>query len=111
MLQRIMGCGAKSVEAVENDDTVRISVDYAGGQSAVVDLIHDNWVYGGILLGGGRDAAFEVNFTPLCSAELRKVADFFNGTPSPVELEDTLEVMAMLDAAEKSVQTGLRITL
>jgi len=39
------------------------------------------------------------------------VADFFRGGPAPVAMEDTLEVMALLDAAERSYQSGREETL
>ena len=40
------------------------------------------------------------------SDELVEVSKFFNGGESPVPMEDTLEIMAMLDAAAASAVSG-----
>jgi predicted dehydrogenase len=37
---------------------------------------------------------------------LNEIAKFFRGGPAPVDMEDTLEVMNMLDAAARSAKSG-----
>jgi predicted dehydrogenase len=46
------------------------------------------------------------DFTRAYTEQLLAVREFFRGGPPPVAAEDALEVMAMLDAAERSFASG-----
>ena len=106
MLVRTMGSGAKSLHAVTKDNIITVNVKYPEGRMGRVDLNPDDWTYKGTLYGHGNEASFTIDFGPVYSAELREIAAFFKGATAPVSLKDTLEVMALLDAADKSAASG-----
>lgn len=41
------------------------------------------------------------------SDQLVEIVQFFKGAEHPLEIEDTLEIMSMLDAAERSSHSGV----
>ncbi|MDH7481447.1 MAG: Gfo/Idh/MocA family oxidoreductase [Armatimonadota bacterium] len=106
MLERAMGRGAIAVTARRDGAGVVAIVDYPEGVRGVVELNEGSWIYGGCLRTKDKAEPFVVNMARAYSDELELVGKFFQGGDVPVEMEDTLEVMAMLDAAERSVQSG-----
>ncbi|NLE28311.1 MAG: Gfo/Idh/MocA family oxidoreductase [Phycisphaerae bacterium] len=111
MLQRAMGRGAKSLFAYENADGVTAIVKYPGNRSAVAELRNDGWVYGGVLRMVETGTSYFVDMGRAYSDLLVEIEKFFRTGKSPVEIEDTLEVMAMLDATQKSVHSGKEETI
>jgi hypothetical protein len=106
MLQRIMGRGAVGVFARGDKAGVVAIVEYPDDRRGVVELTNEAYFYGGCLRDVERGVQFRVDSGAIYSKELRMIKDFFNGAKTPVEFEDTLEVMAMLDAADRSVDSG-----
>lgn len=106
MLQRAMGSGAQSVYARKDSAGVVATVEYGGGRRGVVEMSEDTSVYGGCLRSSSEAVPFVVDAKTIFRAELMKVIDFFNGSPAPVDFADTLEIMSMLDAAERSTISG-----
>ncbi len=51
-------------------------------------------------------APFVVDMGRAYSDLLAEIVKFFKGAKPPVKLDDTLEIMGMLDAAERSTQSG-----
>jgi hypothetical protein len=81
-------------------------VEYADAKRGVVELNEGSWLYGGCLRVKDKAAPYIVNMSRAYSDELVLVEKFFRGGEPPVAMEDALEVMAMLDAAERSVTSG-----
>lgn len=106
MLERTMGKGALRVFTVKDPSGVTVVVEYPGKKHAVVELIEDAYVYGGVLRNKEKSFPFVVDMSKAYSDLLSEIGKFFAGNNAPLYMEDTLEVMSMLDAAEKSFKSG-----
>lgn len=111
MLQRALGRGAAKVFARRDCAGVVTVVEYGDGRRGVVELTEGAYNYGGFLRGQGQSRPFVVDGRRLYSDQLEVVHRFFRGEEPPLQLEDTLEVMALLDAAERSSQSGAEVVL
>lgn len=111
MLERAMGMGAKSVFARKDDAGVIAIVDYPDARRGVVELTTGVYSYGGLVRDKKTVFPFIADTKRLYTVELEHVVEFFRGGPPAASMEDALEVMAMLDAAEKSSQTGKTVKL
>ena len=106
MLQRSMGLGATSILTRKDGMGVVANVAYADGRRGVVELTEGAWIYGGTLRTKEKAETFVVDPAHLYSGLLNQIAAFFHGGASPVGLDATREIMGMLDAAERSLQSG-----
>lgn len=104
MLQKILGRGASQVMSVADPDGWQCLVTYPDGRRGVVELSRSRRDYGGMLRDtDGRETLFHESGTrPLYYMMLEQVEKFFRTGTVPVAVEDSLEVMAMLEAADKS---------
>jgi len=84
---------------------VTVLVQYPDNRRGVVELADGAYVYGGCLRDRQRAVPFVSDPGRIYSDLLEQVAQFFRTGVAPVEPEDTLEVMAMLDAAQRSLDT------
>ena len=107
MLQRAMGRGAITVRACGDRRGYVCHVVYADGRRGVVELTENVYRYGALI----RDHKSKEQLIPLTGKVpfyamlLREIVRFLDGA-QPVELADSLEVMAMLSAADRSIVTG-----
>jgi predicted dehydrogenase len=106
LLQRAMGCGARSVTVKKDDAGVTCIVRYADNRRGIVELSEGAWVWGGELRTMDKSIPFVVNMDYAYRDLLREVEKFFRTGVPPVEMADTLEVMALLDAARRSNDSG-----
>lgn len=106
MLERAAGRGAETVTLVETTAGAVAVVDYANGRQGVVELCKNFYSYGGSVRDKSKVAPFIVDSSRLYTDQLRPLAEFFKGSEAPTPMEDALEVMGMLDAAERSLQSG-----
>jgi predicted dehydrogenase len=106
MLERAMGRGAVSVFAPRDKAGVVAIVEYPDARRGIVELTEGVYTYGGLVRNKKTAFPFVADTSRLYSDELEKVAEFFRGGDAPVPLEDALEIMAMLDAAERSANSG-----
>jgi predicted dehydrogenase len=106
MLNRAMGRGAQNVRTVGTESGAVCVVRYADGRQGVVELLTKGSHYAGFLRDKQKAAPFVVDSSRLYTDQLKLVAAFFHGGPAPVELEDAVEITAMLDAAERSLGSG-----
>ncbi len=109
-LQRIMGPGALAVHALETKTSILTLVDYGAGREGVVELIRGMAIYGGRIQGlinkVDKVVPFVCNMTYGYRDLLRLVKKFFEGGTAPLELRTTLEGLAMMTAARRSIKTG-----
>ena len=107
-VERIMGIGAESVTTVPSGKGVVCVVKYKDGRSAVAELNEDKWVYGAVIRDdAGNDAMCSVPAkTPFYYSLMEQVRLFFLGIEQPVSIEDSFEVMALCEAADKSFFSG-----
>ena len=106
MLERAMGRGAVAVSARRDAEGVVAVVDYADRRRGVVELSASGYLYGGTLRDSSKAVSFAVDSNSCYSAQLREVERFFRGGEGPATLDSALEVTAILDAIERSYQTG-----
>jgi hypothetical protein len=106
MMQRAMGRGAESVFVQKDSLGATAIVSYPKGRRGVVELSENDFIYGGCLRGQEQAESFVVDFSRVYTELLLEVVRFFSTKTDPVELEDTLEVMALLEAAGKSYISG-----
>ena len=109
MLEKIMGPGAIAVTTVPDRMGVVCTVAYGDGRRGVVLLTGSNGNYGGILRRGKENRMFTyVGGKHLYHNLVADIGNFFRGKSEGVPLKESFEIMAMLEAAELSVQQGGR---
>ena len=107
MLEKIMGTGAIAVTSVPDRCGVVCTVAYGDGRRGVVQLTKGNYSYGGILRKGRENKMFTfVGGKHLYHNLVADIGNFFRGKYEGVPLKESFEIMAMLEAAELSVQYG-----
>lgn len=105
MLQRAMGRGALGVVARSDGVGVTVLVQYPDNRRGIVELSEGAHIYGGFLRDRERAIPFVADTNRTYVDLLDQVMKFFRTGEAPLELEDTLEVMAMLDAAQRSLDS------
>lgn len=111
MLERAMGRGAASVTVVRDQMGVVCVVAYKDGRRGVVELAEGNYSYGGTLRGEGKAVAFVADMSRAYTLQLIEIETFFRTGQMSLGLDDTLEVMALLDAAQQSLTRGKTISI
>ena len=106
MLQRSMGCGARRVSVHSDQVGITAIVEYDDCRHGIVELVENAYVYGGCLRSTQTSVSFSVDTNDLYVGQLSQIVPFLKGDDPPLSLDDTLEVMLMLDAAERSCRTG-----
>lgn len=107
MLEKIMGPGAIAVTTVPDKCGYVCTVAYKDGRRGVVNLSGNNWSYGGVLRKGGENRLFSfVGGANLYRNLISTIGEFFAGKEVGVPLHESFEIMALLEAAELSLQYG-----
>lgn len=105
MLVRAIGRGAATASTHVCGDGAIVVVEYGDGRTGVVELSAGSG-YGGALRNGSDAAPYTVEMAGVYSAMLTALVPFLAGGEAPAPLEDAVEVIAILDAAERSAQAG-----
>ena len=114
MLERIMGVGAESVTVVNDEKGHICTVAYPDGRRGIVELTRKAYRYGALLRD---DEANEVMVrvsgrVPFYARLIKHIDKFFRGDDSAgVPLEESLEIMKLLEAADISSTTGKTVYL
>lgn len=111
MLQRALGRGAVSVTARRDGLGAVVVIGYDNERRGVVELTEGAYQYGGIVRTTKEGQAFSVDGSTIYTDLLKQVYRFFATGELPVGVEDTVEIMALLDAAEHSAQSGKEVAL
>lgn len=106
MLQRALGSGAQSVQVHHDEMGLTAIVSYNDARRAVVELNNGAYVYGGSLRDSHRAVPFVADMTRAYSDLLVLVEQFFRTENAPLSIENTLEIMALLDTTERAAQSG-----
>jgi predicted dehydrogenase len=107
MVQRAIGHGAVAVTSLKDKAGVVCVVEYGDDRRGVVELTEGNYQYGGCLRGE-TVAPFVADVSKAYWEQLKEIAKFFRGGEAPLTVADILEVMDMLDAADRSAQSGAK---
>ena len=110
MLQRAMGRGAVAVTSHKDKAGVVCVVEYNDDRRGVVELTEGSYHYGGCLRADSI-APFVPDVSKAYSEQLPVIAEFFQGGDPPLTITDILEVMDMLDAADRSAKSGKKESL
>ncbi len=105
MLQVLMGRGARSVRTAKDELGAVVHVTYEGGRRGLVELTVGAYHYGGVVRTSKAAHNFVVDMSTAYKHLLVHVERFFRTGEPPVETKDTLEIMAMLDAAQRSADS------
>jgi len=106
MLQTVMGNGATEVAGYKDESGYVFQVKYADGRRGTVELTPGSSF--GALLRDEANNCVTVNVTgevPFYFMLLKEIVRFFNGE-EVVSLADSVEVMAMMEAADCSIASG-----
>ena len=106
MLEAALGRGARSVQTRRDALGAVALVEYPDQRRGIVELTAGSWLYGGCLRAQEAAHHFVADLARASTEQLAAVRDFFRGGPPPVAAEDALEIMGMLDAAERSLASG-----
>ena len=106
MLEKAIGKGAACITVRTDGAGIVAIVDYPDKKRGIVELTKDAWIYGGTLRNSETAISYSVSSENLYTSEIKDVEKFFRTGKANFTLEDTVEVMAMLDAAERSFKSG-----
>ena len=109
-LVAIMGIGVDKVSCFRNDTDDVINAVWKDGRMGELRLLRKSWIYSGYVLPENpKDKKNPVivydgyqGYQPL----VKEIVKFFKTGIAPVSPEETLEIMAMMEAAEMSANRG-----
>ncbi len=109
-LYRIMGPGCKKVRCASSEQSDVATGEWADGRIGVVRGNRAGEGEFGAVLHGDDSIVFipRNKEVPLYAALVRNIMQFFQTKQAPVPLEETLEIMAFIDAVNKSGATNGR---
>lgn len=106
MMQKLIGHpGAEEVTSTDNGVSVVSVVNYSDGRRGVVESIRGAWKYGGRVQSARSVETFVIN-SVLYYNLLLNIRPFFRGSQAPVTLEKSFEGLAIMVAANESIETG-----
>lgn len=110
-LVTILGPGCKEIQRQETDKGVLLTGKWRNGrQGAMWALATSNPVYS-ITVYWDKSVACEIGFSGYANL-VEQICDFFITRRSPVSREETLEILAIMEAADESQkQGGAAVTL
>ena len=109
-LVAIMGMGVDKVSCFRNDTDDVINATWKDGRMGELRLMRQSWIYSGYVLPEKpKDRKNPVivydgyqGYQPL----VKEIVKFFRTGVAPVSPEETIEIMAMMEAAEMSAKRG-----
>ena len=108
ILNRVMGPGAVTVSGTADLNGYVFHVIYGDGRRGIVELSRNSWSYGTACRDAeGKASLIQVTGRiPFYKMLLMEIVKFFTTGEQPVAMTDSIEIMAMLSAADESVRTG-----
>ncbi len=105
-----MGVGAEKVSCFRNDLDDAVSIVYRDGRMAQLHLMRNAWAYTGYVLpekpASLENPAVLSDGYPGYEPLLREIVQFFRTGVVPVPPEETIEIFALMEAAEMSAKRG-----
>ena len=108
LLYTLMGTGCEEVSRMATADSDDIVCRWKGGRIGTVRANRPHGVQGAVVFRGDKavqsDSTMVEGYGPL----LQQIVKFFQTGNPPVAPEETLEIMAFMDAAQRSKEAGGR---
>ena len=108
MLYTLMGTGCEEVTRIATANADEVTCRWKDGRIGTTRVIRPSSGYGAIVFRGGKVAVSppdaKSSYVPL----VREVIKFFQTGEPPVSNEETLEMFAFMDAAQRSKEAGGR---
>ena len=109
-LVTVMGMGVDRVSCFRNETDDVINATWKDGRMASLHLQRKSWVYSGYILPekpkDAKHPIVEYDGYSGYQALLKEIIAFFETGVAPVSPEETLEIMAFMEAAEMSAKRG-----
>ena len=106
----VMGTGAEKVSCFRTETDDAINVAYPDGRVGQLRLFRNHWVYTGYVLPekpkDPKNPAVLADGYPGYQPLLRDIVKFFKTGVVPFPPEETLEIFALMEAAEMSAKRG-----
>ncbi len=106
ILYALLGPGAESVTRLHTANSDVLTAAWKDGRVGVVHLFRPDFPFGATAFLDNRSsetfANLQIDYVPL----LQAILAFMRGGKPPVSTEETLEIMAFMDAAHRSMQHG-----
>jgi predicted dehydrogenase len=113
-LYQVMGTGCQEVQVTSSrDHDVAVGLWKDGRIGTIRGFRNDRYYFRGVLHRESGDVFLDLDAgeQPKHFHLLVRVLDFFRGGPPAVTIENTLEVIRFLEAADRSRRTGERVRL
>jgi predicted dehydrogenase len=113
MLYRILGKGCVEVTAVTNEDHDVIVGEWPDGRlGSIRGNRRGNKMFGGIIHRDQGSSYVDMsNAKPYYASLLERIVNMFASGKSPVDIEETLELIRFIEAANRSRETGKTVSL
>ena len=106
MLLTAFGTGAAKVRALQNRRGVILSVEYPDDRQGLVECLRGLYAYGGRIQSKDKMAFFDSGSGSPYAALMTALRGFVCDGKAPVPLGEAQEVLAILEAGERSLATG-----
>lgn len=106
----VMGTGAEKVSCFRSATDDAVNIAYANGRMGQLHLLRDAWTYSGYILPvkvkDPKNPVVIADGYPGYEPLLRDIVKFFKTGVVPFPPEETLEIFALMEAAEMSAKRG-----
>lgn len=102
MIVKVMGCGAERVKSLSNDHSRLLVIDYPEGTQASLSQMANAPFQIGIQLNEG-DGIYCTECSDIFPRLIENILRFFETGKPPVPKEETLEIMALLEAGRQAL--------
>ena len=107
MVDAVMGSGVVAVAAEHAEDRDVVRLRWADGRSATLRLERvGSYDFGATVHGTGGVAHFKVDFATVYDRLVAAMVGFFEDGEAPVPLERIVENVAVMEAANRSIERG-----
>lgn len=106
MLYTLLGSGCREVRAVRTEQMDEVTCRWDNNRLGTVRTLRPYGDFGAIAFRGGKASATPLPIKSDYGPLVREVIKFFQTGKAPVPPEETLEIFAFMDAADRSLQAG-----
>ncbi len=106
MLEGLLGTGAEEVTVIKDNQGAVAHVAYGDDRRGIVTLTEGVYQYGGLVRNDEKEFPFIVDSVSLYTRLLEQIIGFFKGGPTPVMINHSMEIMKLLEATQKSYDSG-----